>query len=52
MKLADGAIYVFGLAVMNGVDTRAEVEHKLQKNAARHYERDPHSGAMNRVSEH
>ncbi len=51
-ELADVAIYLFGLAAMNGVDLQAEIEHKLQKNAARHYERDPHSGAMNRVSEH
>lgn len=50
-ELADVAIYLFGLAEMNGVDLQAEIEDKLQKNAVRRYERDPDNGTMQRVDD-
>ena len=50
-ELADVALYLFGLAEMTGIDLQAEIEHKLHKNAARCYQRDPDSGTMQRVAE-
>jgi hypothetical protein len=40
-ELADVAIYLFSLAEMTGVDLQAEVEAKIEKNAARLYRRLP-----------
>jgi NTP pyrophosphatase (non-canonical NTP hydrolase) len=37
-ELADVLIYLAGLAEMTGIDLSAEVENKLARNAARHYE--------------
>ena len=38
-ELADVAIYLMALAEMNGIDLDSEVEHKLDKNISRTYER-------------
>ncbi|ORT46657.1 MazG-like family protein [Frankia sp. KB5] len=38
-ELADVAIYLMALAEMNGIDLDTEVEHKLDKNVGRTYER-------------
>jgi NTP pyrophosphatase (non-canonical NTP hydrolase) len=40
-ELADVALYLFSLAEMTGVDLQAEVEAKIEKNAARVYSRLP-----------
>ena len=40
-ELADVAIFLFSLAAMTGVDLQAEVEAKIEKNAARAYSRLP-----------
>ena len=45
------AIYLFGLAEMTGIDLQVEIEQKLQKNAARRYERDSASGVLQRVED-
>ena len=40
-ELADVALFLFSLAEMTGVDLQAEVEAKIEKNAARAYRRLP-----------
>jgi NTP pyrophosphatase (non-canonical NTP hydrolase) len=40
-ELADVARFLFSLAAMTGVDLQAEVEAKIEKNAARAYRRLP-----------
>src|SRR5260221_379424 len=40
-ELADVALFLFSLAEMTGVDLQAEVEAKIEKNAARLYRRLP-----------
>jgi hypothetical protein len=40
-ELADVALYLFSLAEMTGADLQAEVEAKIEKNAARVYSRLP-----------
>ena len=40
-ELADVALFLFSLAAMTGVDLQAEVEAKIEKNAARAYSRLP-----------
>ncbi len=47
-ELADILIYLVGLAEMTGIDLGAEVERKLEKNAARAYEAGP-DGVLRRV---
>ncbi|GAA3298450.1 hypothetical protein Dvina_51915 [Dactylosporangium vinaceum] len=49
-ELADVAIYLFGLAEMNGIDLQSAIERKLATNAARRYAPDPATGVMNRVT--
>ncbi|WP_433221625.1 MazG-like family protein [Dactylosporangium sp. CS-047395] len=48
-ELADVAIYLFGLAEMNGIDLQSAIERKLQTNAARQYVPNPDTGVMHRV---
>ena len=50
-ELADVAIYLFGLAEMNGIDLQSAIEGKLQTNAARQYARDPESGVLHRLGD-
>lgn len=50
-ELADVALFLFSLAEMNGVDLQTAIEEKLDKNAARRYDRDPSNGTMVRVAE-
>ncbi len=49
-ELADVALYLFGLAEMNGVDLDGEIERKIAENTRRQYTRDG-NGVQFRVSE-
>lgn len=49
-ELADIAIYLMSIAEMNAIDLDAEVADKIQKNAARVYERQD-NGTLIRVSD-
>lgn|GEM_PF-944057 len=49
-ELADIAIYLLAIAEMNGIDLDTEVRKKIEKNAARTYERTT-DGTLTRVDE-